>query len=78
MLLKEPEPALQVCLGEPLSEATQDVVGVIATSTEATQFSSEYLGLEHRRLPASLCGKGWCGVEIDVARFGDRPRPKPD
>ena len=48
MVLEESEPSLQLRFGELRSEVTQDIVSVIAASTESTEFSFEHLGLEHR------------------------------
>ena len=78
VVLEESEPCLHLRFGEPRSEVTQDVVGVIAASTEPTELSFEDLGLEHRRVPSSLGGKGRSGIEVDVARTRDRPRPEAD
>ena len=59
MVLEEPEPAFHLRLGEPRSEVTQDVVGVVPAATEPTELSLEYLGLEQRGVPASRRGETW-------------------
>ena len=48
VVLEEPEPYLHLRLGEPRSEVTQDVVGVIPASMDPTKFSLECLSLEKR------------------------------
>ena len=78
MDLQETETTIQFRLRKPPSEVTQDVVGVVLTAMESTEFSLEDLGVEQRRVPTSRSGEGGGRIEVHVARTGNGPRPEPD
>ena len=58
VVLEDAEPSLHLGFSEPRPEVVQDIVSIIAASTEPAELGFEYLGLENRPVRAPLRGKG--------------------
>ena len=69
MVLESAEACLQLRLGEPRSEVTEDIVSVIASPMQSTEFSFEDFGFEHRLVSMSSGCKGRDGVKGHVTRI---------
>ena len=78
MILEESEATLHRRVGEPRSQATEDVVGVIATAMDPAEFSSERFGIQESASRGARWMRTSGADQGDVARAGECPRPESD